>query len=82
VETPAIDQLGATQTQRVLLFLALRLRDHDQRAIAAGVGNERKPDPGIAGGAFYYEAADPKFAALLRLQDHLPTGAVLHGRDS
>jgi len=32
-----------------------------------------------ASGAFYHETASAQFAALLRLQDHLPRRAVLHG---
>ena len=28
--------------------------------------------------ALHHQAAGPQFAALLRLQDHLPAGAVLH----
>ena len=31
-----------------------------------------------ASGAFYHETASAQFAALLRLQDHLPRRAVLH----
>src|SRR5271167_3049789 len=53
------DQFGPAETQRILLFLALGLRDHDHGAISAGVGDEREPDPGIAGGAFDHDAADP-----------------------
>ena len=73
-----LDQLGAAQPQHVLLFLALRFRDHDQRAIAARIGDQRQPDPGIAGGALDHQAAGLELAALLGLQDHLAAGAVLH----
>src|SRR5262249_15391170 len=45
------DQLGATEPQHVLLLLALGLRDDDDGAVSERVGNERKPDPGVAGGA-------------------------------
>ena len=72
------DQLGAAQPQHVLLFLALGFRDHDQRAVAARAGDDRKADPGIAGGAFHHEAAGLEVAALLGLQDHPFAGAVLH----
>ena len=79
-----LDQLGAAQPQHVLLLLALRLRDHDQGAIAARVRHQRKPDAGIAGGALDHESARLDVAALLGLQDHLAPGAILHrlARDS
>ena len=71
-------QLGPAQPQHVLFFLALRLRNDDQRAIAARIGNQRQADAGVAGGRFHHQAARAQFAALLRLEDHLPAGAVLH----
>src|SRR5262249_12776136 len=49
------------------------------RAVSSCIGNEGKPDAGIASGAFYHETARAEFAPLLRLQDHLPRRAVLHG---
>ena len=51
-----LDELGATQPQRVLLFLALRFRDQDQRPVTSRAGDHRKADPGIAGGRFHHEA--------------------------
>ena len=48
--------------------------DHDQRAIAARVGDQRKADAGVAGGALDHQPARLEFAALLGLQDHLPAG--------
>ena len=71
-------QLGAAQAQHVLLFLALGLGNDDQGAIAAGIGDERKPDAGVAGGALDHQPAGLDLAALFRLQDHLARGAVLH----
>ena len=73
-----LHQLGAAQAQRVLLLLALGLGDDDQRAIAAGVGDHGEADAGVAGRAFDHQAAGLELAALLRLQDHLAPGAVLH----
>src|SRR5205814_4673697 len=73
-----LDQFGTTQPQHVFLFLALRFRDHDQGAIPARVRDQREPDAGVSRGAFDHEAARLDLAALLRLQDHLATGAVLH----
>ncbi len=72
------EQLGAEQPQCVFLFLALRFRNDDQRAIAARAGDQRQPDAGIAGGGFDHQAAGPQFAALFRLEDHLAAGAVFH----
>ena len=45
-----LHQFGAAEPQHVLLFLALRLRDDDHRAIAARIGDQREADAGIAGG--------------------------------
>ena len=73
-----LDELGAAQAQRVLLLLALRLRDHDQRAVAAGVRDDGEADAGVAGRRLDDEAAGLELAALLGFEDHLPPGAVLH----
>jgi hypothetical protein len=72
------DEFSAEQAQHVLLFLALRFRNHDDGAIAARGGDQRKADAGVAGGAFDNEATGLEIAALLRLKDHLLAGAVLH----
>ena len=66
-----LDQLRAAQPQHVLLFLALGIGDDDQRAIAARIGDERKPDAGVARRALDHEPAGLELAALLGLQDHL-----------
>ena len=71
------DQLGAAQPQHVLLFLALRFRDQDQRAITARAGDDRETDAGIAGGRFHHQPAGLEVAALLGLQDHPFARAVL-----
>ena len=73
-----LDQFGAAQPQHVLLFLALRFRNHDQRAVTARAGDDRKADAGIAGGRFHHQPAGLEFAALLGLEDHPLAGAVLH----
>ena len=70
------DEFGAAQPQHVLLFLALRVGNDDQRAIAARVGDQRQPDAGVAGGAFDHDAAAVDLAARLRLQDHLARRAI------
>ncbi len=72
------DQFGAAQPQHVLLFLALRLRNHDQGAVAARARDHRKTDAGIPGGRFQHQAAGLEIAALLGFQNHPFAGAVLH----
>src|SRR5262245_17585086 len=74
-----LDQLRATQAQHVLLFLALRFRDHDQGAVAARDGDERKADPGVAGGALDHQAAGLDLPAFLGLENDLARRAILHG---
>src|SRR5207244_8583588 len=37
-----LDELGATEPQRVLLFLTLGFRNDDQGAVTAGIGDYRK----------------------------------------
>src|ERR1700730_3412484 len=70
-------QIGAAQGQHVLLFLALRLRHDDDRAVAAGVADQRQADTGIAGGALDDDPARPQQAALLGVLDNVEGGAVL-----
>ena len=45
-----LHQFGAGKPKHVLLLLALRLRNDDERAVAARIGDQRQPDAGIAGG--------------------------------
>jgi hypothetical protein len=73
-----LDQLGAAQPQHVLLLLALRVRDHDDRAIAARARDHREPNAGVARGALDHKPAGLQVAALLRLEDHLLSGTILH----
>src|SRR5579885_140148 len=72
-----LDQFSTAQPQHVLLLLALRDRDDDDRAVAARIGDESQADAGIARSRFADEAARLEFAAFFRPQDHLPAGAVL-----
>ena len=58
-------------------FLALRLRHDDDRVIAAGVGDQRQPDAGIAGGAFDDHPAWPQFATRFGGFDNRARRAVL-----
>jgi hypothetical protein len=72
------DEFSAEQAQHVLLFLALRFRNNNDRPIAACGRDERKADAGVARRAFHNKAAGLQVAALLGLEDHLLAGAVLH----
>ncbi len=72
-----LHQIGAVQAQHVLLFLALRFGDDDQGAVAACIGDQCEPDPGIAGGALDHQTARPDVAAPLGLQDDLARRPVL-----
>jgi hypothetical protein len=56
----------------------LRLRNDNQRSVAARVRDKREPDAGISGSALDHQPAGLELAASLRLQDHLPRRAVLH----
>ena len=73
-----LDELGATEPQRVLLFLALSFRNDDQGPVTSRIGDDRKTDPGIARGSFQDQAAGLQIAALLGFEDHLASRAVLH----
>src|SRR5438045_11383 len=73
-----LHEFRAAEPQHVLLLLALRLRDDDQRAIAARVADDREADAGVAGGAFDDQAAGLEEPALLRVEDDVQPGAVLH----
>jgi hypothetical protein len=71
-------ELGAAQAQHVFLFLALGFGDHDQSAVAAGIGDERQSDAGVAGGGLDHQSARLELSTLFRLQDDLARGTVLH----
>ena len=73
-----LDELCAAEPQQVLLFLALGVRNHDQRPVTACVRHHRQSNAGIAGGRFHHQPAGLEVTALLGLQDHPLAGAVLH----
>ncbi len=73
-----LDQLGPAQPKHVLLFLALGIGNHDQRAVAARIGDERQPDAGIARRSLHDQPARLDVAARLRLQHHPKRRPVLH----
>ena len=70
-------QIRAAEAQHVLFFLALRLGHDDDRAVAAGIADERQADAGIAGRALDDDTAGLKQAALLGILDDEERGAVL-----
>jgi hypothetical protein len=72
-------QIDAAQAQHVLLFLGLRLRHHDDGAVAARIADEREADAGVAGGALDDDAARLEQPPLLGVLDDLERGAVLDG---
>ena len=71
------DQLGAAQPQRVFLFLALGFRNDDHRAETHRIADQRKPDAGVAGGAFDDHAAGLQLALFHRVLDDEQGGAIL-----
>ena len=70
-------QLRAEQAQDILLLAALRLGDHDERAVAARVGDEREADAGVARRRLDHQPAGFYLFPLFGLQYHLPPGPVL-----
>jgi Recombinase len=72
-------QIDAAQAQHVLLFLGLRLGHHDDGAVAARIADERKADPGIAGGALDDDSARLQQPPLLGVLDDVERGPVLGG---
>src|SRR5262249_18132069 len=64
-----LDEFSAAQTQRVFLFLALRVRNHDYAAEAERIADQCKADAGVAGGALDDDAAGTQTAAFYRVLD-------------
>src|SRR5690606_34549512 len=52
-----LDEFGTEDAQGILLFLALRIRDHDHRSIAEHLGDDGEADARISGSAFDDDAA-------------------------
>src|SRR5262245_46910604 len=73
-----LDQLSAEKAQRILLLLALGLRDDDHRLEAHGVGHHGEANAGVAGGAFDNGAAGTQRSLADRVLDDEEGGAVLH----
>src|SRR5690606_22448416 len=72
-----LDQFGTEGAQRVLLFLALGLGDHDHGAETHGRADDREADAGIAGCALDDGAAGGERAAGDGIADDVEGGAVL-----
>ena len=66
----ALRQFGAAEPQRVLLLLALRVRDDDHAAKTQSVADESKADTGVAGGPLDDNATGLELAPLYRVLDH------------
>src|SRR5205085_4723837 len=64
-------QLGAAKAQHVLLLLALRFGNYDQRAITARIADECESDAGVARGAFDDQPAALEDSALLGIEDQI-----------
>ena len=73
-----LDELGATEPQRVLLFLTLGFRNDDQGPVTARIGDYRKTDPGVTGSPFHHQAGALQVTPLLGFEDHLLAGTILH----
>src|SRR5439155_3106554 len=58
-------------------FLALRLGQHDDGAVAARIADQRQADAGIAGRALDDDAAGLQQAAFLGVLDDVERGAIL-----
>ena len=72
-----LDQLGAEQADRILLFLGLGAWHHDDNAIAQRAAHHGQADPGIAGRAFHDRAARFQRAILFRGAYDAQCGTVL-----
>ena len=70
-------EFGADQLEQVLLFLALRVGNHDHGAEAHRGGDHAEADAGIAGGAFHDGPAGTQRAARDGVADDGERGAVL-----
>src|SRR5579864_3568834 len=62
-------EFGTAQPQHVLLFLALRVRDHDYGAEAERVTHKREANAGISSSALDDDTAAAQPAALHRILD-------------
>src|SRR4029078_519232 len=72
-----LDELGAKESQRVFLLLALGDRDDDDLLEAHGIANDGEADAGVAGGSFDNGAAWPQLTLGNRVLDDEQGGAVL-----
>ena len=71
------DQLCAVGLHQLAALDAHRLRHHDDDAVAAGGGDGRQTDTGVAGGRFDDGAAGSQTALRLRPGDHVGSHPVL-----
>src|SRR5262249_27839055 len=73
-----LDEFCAGEPQHVFLFLTLGIGNDDKSPIAAGIGDQRQPDAGIAGSAFDDHATRSDIAAFFRFENHLARRSILH----
>ena len=73
-------KISADHAQKIELFAALRLRHHNDAAIAPRIGHQRDANTGIARRAFNNGAglAGRQSAARLRIGNDPKPGAILH----
>ena len=70
-------QFRPQRPQCVLLFLALRFRHHDDRAIPERAADDRQADAGVAGRPLHDGAARPQRAGSFRIPDDPQRGPIL-----
>ena len=73
-----LDQLGAEQPDRVLLFLALCSWDDDAGPVSESGADHGEANAGVAGGAFHDQAPRLQLTARLGVTDDAQSRPVLH----
>ena len=74
------NQLGAQRAQSIHFLAALGFRHDDGRFIALGIGDQRDPDPGVAGGPLDNPTAGLEQPAFLGILNDIERGAVFYRR--
>jgi hypothetical protein len=72
-----LDQVGTSEPDHVLLFLALGVRHHDHGAVAQRIADQRQADAGIARRALDNHPSGLEQAAGLGVADDRQRGTVL-----
>ena len=74
-----LSKYRAAQSQRILLFLSLRVRHQDQRAVSAGISHQGQADAGIPGRALHDQSTRLQRSAALRVKHHVLGRPILDG---